>query len=92
MSALTALRFFRDLERGFVGMVIHFRQFVLILALLGGAALALSGCGQKGPLYLTDEFKQGPQALELDEQELRDLQDEEALETEPYDGSLIPRR
>jgi predicted small lipoprotein YifL len=71
-------------------MVIYFRQLVLIPVLLGGAALALPGCGQKGPLYLTDEFKQGPQAVELDEQELRDLQDEEALETEPYDGSLIP--
>jgi predicted small lipoprotein YifL len=73
-------------------MVIHFRRLVLILVLLGGAVLALSGCGQKGPLYLTEESGQGPQVLEVDEQELRDLQDEEALETEPYDGSLIPRQ
>ena len=73
-------------------MVITFRRLVLILALLGGVATALSGCGQKGPLYLTDEFKQRPQALELDEQELRDLRDKEALETQPYDGSLIPMR
>ena len=71
-------------------MVNYFRQLVLIPVLLGGAALALPGCGQKGPLYLTDELKQGPQVVELDEQELRDLRDEEALETEPYDGSLIP--
>jgi len=71
-------------------MVIHCRRVVLILALLGGAALALSGCGQKGPLYLTGEFGQAPQPLELDEQELRDLRDEEALEPEPYDGGLIP--
>ena len=73
-------------------MMICLRQLVLIPVLLGGAALALPGCGQKGPLYLTDELKQGPQAVELDEQELRDLRDAEALETTPYDGSLIPRR
>jgi len=73
-------------------MVIYCRHLVLILALLGGAALTLSGCGQKGPLYLTDKSMQGPQVLELDEQELRDLREKEALEPEPYDGSLIPRR
>jgi len=73
-------------------MVNYCRHLVLILALLGGAALMLSGCGQKGPLYLTNESRQGPQVLELDEQELRDLRDEEVLEPEAYDGSLIPRR
>lgn len=59
------------------------------LALLGGVMLTLSGCGQKGPLYLTDETGQDPQPLEVTEQELRDIQ-EEALQVQPYDGSLIP--
>ena len=71
-------------------MFVRCRRLLFNLALLGGVMLALSGCGQKGPLYLTDEIGQDPQPLEVTEQELRDIQDEEALQVQPYDGSLIP--
>jgi len=84
-------------------MVVFCRKSVFILALLGGVTLALSGCGQKGPLYLVDDLEVGPQPIELTEQELRDLQEEleeapktprdptdEALKTGTYGGSLFP--
>ncbi len=71
-------------------MFVRCRRLMFDLALMGVVMLALSGCGQKGPLYLTDEMGQDPQPLEVSEQELRDIQDEEALQAQPYDGSLIP--
>lgn len=84
-------------------MFVFCRRSVFILALLGGATLALSGCGQKGPLYMVDDREEEPQPIELSEQELRDLQDEmaekpqtprrttdEALKTGTYGGSLFP--
>lgn len=84
-------------------MFVFCRRSVFILSLLGGAALALSGCGQKGPLYLVDDLEEDPQPIELSEQDLRDLQEElaeepqtprnttdEALKTGTYGGSLFP--
>jgi predicted small lipoprotein YifL len=73
------------------------------IALLCGAVLVLTGCGQKGPLYLSDDREREPQPLELSEQELERLQEElaeqpqsprrttdEALKSETYGGSLFP--
>ena len=52
-------------------MLVHCRRLVLSMALVAGAAFTLAGCGQKGPLYLVDEYDP-EQPLELDEQELND--------------------
>ena len=84
-------------------MLFRFRRSLSILALLGGVLPALFGCGQKGPLYLTDDMGQAPLPLELSEQELEEVQDEiqreaesprrttdEALKSQTYDGSLFP--
>lgn len=84
-------------------MLVCCRRSMFSLALLGGVMLALSGCGQKGPLYLADDIAQDPQPLELSQQELDDLQDEqaqqpqtprrttdEALKAGTYGGSLFP--
>ena len=79
------------------------RKSVFVAWVLGGAALALSGCGQKGPLYLVDDPDEKPQPIELSEQELRDIDEEsaeqpqtprrttdEALKSGTYGGSLFP--
>lgn len=84
-------------------MLVCCRKSVFIAVLLGGVSLALSGCGQKGPLYLVDDPEQQPQPIELSEQELRDLEEaaaeqpqtprrttDEALKTGTYGGSLFP--
>lgn len=79
------------------------RRSIFNLALLAGVLLALSGCGQKGPLYLVDDLDPQPLPLELSQQELDDLLDEqaeqpqtprrttdEALKAGTYGGSLFP--
>ena len=65
-------------------MSVRCQRSVINLLLLG--TLALAACGQKGPLYLTDEMKQEPEPLELSEQDLQDLQEE--LQEQPQS----PRR
>lgn len=82
-------------------MFVFCRRWMFNLALLGGVTLALSGCGQKGPLYMIEK---DPQPMELSEQELRDLQEEladqpqtprrttdEALKSGTYGGNLFPQ-
>lgn len=55
----------------------RFRLAVLVLAALGVAASTLTGCGQKGPLYIQDEFDQ-----ELKDAAAEVQQRDEALQRE----------
>ena len=84
-------------------MLVFCRQSVFVAVMLGSAALALAGCGQKGPLYLVEDPEVGPEPIELSEQELQELQEEaaerpatprrttdEALKAGTYGGSLFP--
>ena len=72
-------------------MSIHNRQLGLVFGLLLGAATALAGCGQKGPLYLTDQFDQEQRAFEAAD-EVQGVGDLETtrLRLEKEQGSLIP--
>lgn len=84
-------------------MLVCCRKPIFNLTLLAGILLALSGCGQKGPLYLADDPVLDPEPLELSQQELDDLQEEqaqepqtprrttdEALKAGTFGGSLFP--
>lgn len=67
----------------------YYRHFLLIFTLLGPTALVLSGCGQKGPLYLADESGQPTQELE---EEGFPTQRKQGLKTESYQGGFLPER
>ena len=67
----------------------RYRRFLLIFTVLGSASLALSGCGQKGPLYLTDDS--GEPVEELGSQAFQQ-QRKEGLKTGSYQGGFLPER
>ena len=62
----------------------HTSRLLLLMLLTA----VLSGCGQKGPLYLQDETLSDQQQPLAIEQEV----EEEVISTPRYGGSLIPSR
>lgn len=70
-------------------MVKYCSQSLLVLAVLGTATLAFTGCGQKGPLYLPADTIAEQERLQAIEQEA----EEEVLGPQRQGGdtgSLIP--
>ena len=76
-------------------MVKYCCQMLLVLAILGAATSALTGCGQKGPLYLPGETISEQQQLEAELEAVEREAQEEVLGPQDLgrdSGSLIPSR
>lgn len=72
-------------------MVKYCCQMLLILAVLSTATFTLTGCGQKGPLYLHSETPSEQEQLQAIQQQA----EEEVLGPQRQEGdtgSLIPSR
>ena len=79
-------------------MVKYCCQMLLILTVLSTVTFTLTGCGQKGPLYLHSETLSEQEQLEAEQERLqatRQQAEEEVLGPQRQEGdtgSLIPSR
>ncbi|MDJ0956113.1 MAG: lipoprotein [Arenicellales bacterium] len=79
-------------------MVKYYCQTLLMVAAIGTATTILTGCGQKGPLYLHSDTLSEQEQLEAEQERLQAIQqqaEEEVLGPQRQEGdtgSLIPSR